>query len=58
MVHISGPGCPACVTHESEVDAFIDLAGCEGVILVTFGHVLRASTRGGLATNLNEIAEQ
>lgn len=41
IVHLSGPGCPVCVTHDAEVAAFIDLAGRDGVIVATFGDLLR-----------------
>ncbi len=41
ITHLSGPGCPVCVTHESEVAAFLDLAGRDGVILATFGDLMR-----------------
>jgi len=41
IVHLSGPGCPVCVTHESEVNAFLDLAEKETVILATFGDLMR-----------------
>ncbi len=41
IVHLSGPGCPVCVTHEAEVNAFIDLAGRDGVIIATFGDLMR-----------------
>ncbi|WP_022660791.1 hydrogenase formation protein HypD [Paucidesulfovibrio longus] len=41
IVHLSGPGCPVCVTHESEVNAFIDLAGRDDVIVATFGDLMR-----------------
>lgn len=41
IVHLSGPGCPVCVTHESEVNAFLDLAGRPGVIIATFGDLMR-----------------
>ena len=27
VTHLSGPGCPVCVTHDAEVAAFLDLAG-------------------------------
>ncbi|MGE4553620.1 MAG: hydrogenase formation protein HypD [Desulfovibrionaceae bacterium] len=47
IVHLSGPGCPVCVTHESEVDAFLDVAGRDGVILATFGDLMRVPGRGG-----------
>jgi len=38
---ISGPGCPVCVTSQSEVDAFIALAGEDDVIVATFGDLIR-----------------
>ncbi|WP_320169223.1 hydrogenase formation protein HypD [Maridesulfovibrio sp.] len=41
IVHLSGPGCPVCVTHESEVNAFLDLAGRENVIVATFGDLIK-----------------
>jgi len=40
VVHLSGPGCPVCVTHDSEVAAFLDLAG-KNAIIVTFGDLMR-----------------
>jgi hydrogenase expression/formation protein HypD len=47
IAHLSGPGCPVCVTHESEVAAFLELAGKDGVILATFGDLLRVPGPGG-----------
>ena len=47
IVHLSGPGCPVCVTHESEVNAFLDLAGRDNVILATFGDLMRVPGHGG-----------
>ncbi len=41
IVHLSGPGCPVCVTHDAEVAAFLQLAAREDVIVATFGDVLR-----------------
>jgi len=41
IVHLSGPGCPVCVTHESEINAFLDLAEKPGVIIATFGDLMR-----------------
>lgn len=38
---ISGPGCPVCVTAQKEIDAFIQLARLDGVILATFGDLIR-----------------
>ena len=47
VTHLSGPGCPVCVTHDAEVAAFLDLAGRDGVILTTFGDLLRVPGPGG-----------
>jgi len=41
ITHVTGPGCPVCVTHESEVAAFLDLAGHDDVIIATFGDLMR-----------------
>ncbi|MFC1824927.1 hydrogenase formation protein HypD [Thermodesulfobacteriota bacterium] len=38
---LSGPGCPVCVTSQSEIDAFIALSGEEDVIITTFGDLMR-----------------
>jgi hydrogenase expression/formation protein HypD len=40
IVHLSGPGCPVCVTHDSEVAAFLELAG-KNAIIATFGDLMR-----------------
>ena len=45
VTHLSGPGCPVCVTHDAEVAAFLDLAGRDGVIIATFGDLLRVRRR-------------
>ncbi|WP_243310317.1 hydrogenase formation protein HypD [Fundidesulfovibrio agrisoli] len=47
VVHLTGPGCPVCVTHESEVAAYLELAGKEGVIIATFGDLMRVPGPGG-----------
>lgn len=39
--HLSGPGCPVCVTHDREIAACFALAGKEGVVLATFGDLMR-----------------
>ncbi|MHB8859725.1 MAG: hydrogenase formation protein HypD [Thermoleophilia bacterium] len=47
---ISGPGCPVCVTANSDIDTFIEMAQLPGVIATTFGDMLRVpGTRMGLA---------
>jgi len=38
---LSGPGCPVCVTPVKDVDTAIALAGAPGVVLVTFGDMMR-----------------
>ena len=38
---ISGPGCPVCVTPTSEIDRAIELAGRPGVLMASFGDMLR-----------------
>ena len=47
VTHLSGPGCPVCVTHDAEVAAFLDLAGRDDVIIATFGDLLRVPGPGG-----------
>ena len=41
VVHISGPGCPVCVTHDAEVALFLELAAKPGVVVATFGDLMR-----------------
>ena len=38
---LSGPGCPVCVTDQREIDAFIELARRDDVIVTTFGDLMR-----------------
>jgi len=38
---LSGPGCPVCVTDQSEIDAAINIAGKPDVAVVTFGDMMR-----------------
>ncbi len=47
IVHVSGPGCPVCVTHDSEVATFLDLAEKENIILATFGDLMRVPAPDG-----------
>ncbi|MGI6207896.1 MAG: hydrogenase formation protein HypD [Anaerolineae bacterium] len=37
----SGPGCPVCVSSQGDVDRAVELAGRDGVILATFGDMVR-----------------
>lgn len=47
LIHLSGPGCPVCVTHDAEVATFLQLAEKENVILVTFGDLIRVPAPDG-----------
>lgn len=47
VTHLSGPGCPVCVTHDREVAAYMELAAKEGVIIATFGDLMRVPGPGG-----------
>lgn len=46
---IAGPGCPVCVCPPAEIDAAVRLALDHGVILATFGDMLRVPGRISLA---------
>lgn len=45
--HLSGPGCPVCVTHDREIAACMDLAGRDGVTVATFGDLMRVPGPSG-----------
>ena len=46
---ISGPGCPVCVTPQGYIDAFVELARRDDVIVATFGDMIRVpGTRSSL----------
>jgi hydrogenase expression/formation protein HypD len=38
---LSGPGCPVCVTPNSDIDLAIALCRCKDVILTTFGDMMK-----------------
>ncbi|MHB0876728.1 MAG: hydrogenase formation protein HypD [Anaerolineae bacterium] len=44
---LSGPGCPVCVTGQGDVDAAISLAQQPGLILTTFGDMMRVPGSSG-----------
>lgn len=44
---VSGPGCPVCVTAQRHIDAAIELAARDGVILATYGDMIRVPGRSG-----------
>jgi len=46
---IAGPGCPVCVCPPAEIDAAVRLAANHGVILATFGDMVRVPGRVSLA---------
>jgi hydrogenase expression/formation protein HypD len=48
---VSGPGCPVCVTANADLDKAIALSKAPGVILVTFGDMLRVP---GSSSSLQE----
>ncbi len=41
VVHLTGPGCPVCVTHDREVAAYLELASRPGVTIATFGDLMK-----------------
>ncbi|WP_244147415.1 hydrogenase formation protein HypD [Desulfovermiculus halophilus] len=47
--HVSGPGCPVCVTHAREIAACIALARIPGVIVLTFGDMMRIPDSRGMS---------
>jgi len=44
---ISGPGCPVCVTPAGHVDAFVQAARKENVLVATFGDLIRVPGSDG-----------
>lgn len=38
---IAGPGCPVCVTDQRTIDSMISLSKEQGIILCTFGDMMR-----------------
>lgn len=49
---LSGPGCPVCVTAQQDIDAFVEIAMQENLILTTFGDLIRVP--GTLSSLQNE----
>ncbi|HEY49159.1 MAG TPA: hydrogenase formation protein HypD [Dehalococcoidia bacterium] len=49
---VSGPGCPICVTANADLDKAIALARTPGVIIATFGDMLRVP---GSRSSLQEV---
>lgn len=50
---ITGPGCPVCVTPQSDIDAIVSLA-LSGVPVATYGDVLRVPGKFGTLDNARE----
>lgn len=48
ITHLSGPGCPVCVTSESEVAMVLGLAALPGIIIATFGDLVRVPGPDGI----------
>jgi hydrogenase expression/formation protein HypD len=46
---IHGPGCPVCVLPIGRIDNAVELAGKEGVILCTYGDLLRVPGSNGMS---------
>ena len=48
---LSGPGCPVCVTSQGDIDVVLALACIPGIILTTFGDMLKVKGSKGLDLN-------
>ena len=55
MTLVSGPGCPVCVTATEEIDKSIKLCSEDGVIVATFGDLIRVP--GSKSSLQNEKAD-
>jgi len=55
---LSGPGCPVCVTSSTDVDRTIAIALQPGVILTTFGDMVRVPGSGPTGGSLQEAKAQ
>jgi len=49
LCHISGPGCPVCVTHPSEIALGLKIAEEKGIILTVFGDMMRVPDHRGIS---------
>ena len=47
ITHLSGPGCPVCVTHDRELGLCMELAAQDGITIATFGDLMRVPGPGG-----------
>jgi hydrogenase expression/formation protein HypD len=55
---VSGPGCPVCVTAQRHIDAAIELGARPGVILATYGDMMRVPGRSGSLERLRADGAQ
>lgn len=53
---LSGPGCPVCVTSQGDIDRVLALAALPGVLIATFGDMLKVKGSKGL--DLNSVRER
>jgi hydrogenase expression/formation protein HypD len=53
----SGPGCPVCVTSAADLDRAIALAQVSGMILTTFGDMIRVPGSGGVTHHAPTLAQ-
>ncbi len=50
--HISGPGCPVCVTHARDISLGMELVRGEGIVLATFGDMMRVPDAQGMSLKM------
>jgi len=53
---LSGPGCPVCVTSQGDIDMVLELAAQPGIIIATFGDMLKVKGSDGF--DLQAIREK
>lgn len=51
---IAGPGCPVCVTDQTDIDWILDLCREDGVVLATFGDLMRVPGNRGSLLDLKD----
>lgn len=54
---ISGPGCPVCVTSTGDLKRMLDLALVPGVIVATYGDLMRVPTAHGSLESLRSMGK-
>jgi len=53
---LSGPGCPVCVTSQGDIDRVLALAEVPGVIITTFGDMMKV--KGSKGRDLHSMREK